>query len=77
MIIEDVRLLTCTESGGVFEKGKIYPFYVFDGYAYMLVVYSVNSKSEFIRLDSYEDGTYKIVGTWDDWENAEFREEVN
>ena len=77
MIIEDIRFLICTESGGAFEKGKIYPFCVFNGYAYMLVVYAVNHKSEFISLDSYEDGTYKIVGTYDSNENAVFREDVN
>ena len=74
MMFQLCRFLVCTTTDGVFEKGNLYPFCLLDGYAYMVVIDDVKRKPVLFSLDSYEDGTYKLVGTYNDWENAVFRE---
>jgi hypothetical protein len=75
---EDCGLLTCTVSGGVFEKDKKYPFCRINGNTYVIAIDTFNvSQSSIYDLVSFEDGTYKILGTWDDLESAVFVEEVN
>ena len=67
------KLITCTKSGGIFNEGEIYPFYTINRSPYIVIV---DKQPFFVAMDYYNDGTYKIVGTWDDWENAEFKEVV-
>ncbi len=67
------KLITCNKAGGIFNMGEIYPFYHINGYPHMVIV---DKKPFFVAMEHYEDGTYKIVGTWNDWENAEFKEVV-
>lgn len=76
MKIQSCRLLTCTVAGGEFEKGKLYPFCLLDGYAYIVMVDEIKRKPVLFSLDSYEDGTYKFVGAYYDWDGVVFREEV-
>lgn len=68
MINKDCGLLKCIAPGGEFVKDKKYPFFCANGYSYIIpAIY---------RLDSYEDGTYKIIGISDELEDANFIEEV-
>ena len=69
-----MKLLTCVIPGGPFEKNQIYPFYWINGYAYIVVVDSVSQSPKFIPMDSFEDETFKIVGNWNDLEDAKFKE---
>lgn len=71
---DNCGLLLCTTSGGLFEEGKKYPFYNVDGFSYVIAFDLGTVSSAFCVLDSYEDGTYKIVGTWDELEDAVFEE---
>ena len=70
------RLLTCISPGGIFEKDKLYPFCIINGFAYILLIDVVNRQPVVYAMDSYEDGTYKIVGTNANWEDAIFKEVV-
>ena len=76
MKTQSCRLLTCISSSGCFEEGKLYPFCLLDGYAYMVVIDKTKRKPIFLALDSYDDGTHKIVGTYDNLEDAVFIEGV-
>jgi hypothetical protein len=73
---QNCKLLTCIVSGGIFEKDKVYPFCHISGFAYILLIDTVNRQPVLYVMDAYDDGTYKIVGTFDDWENAKFKEVI-
>lgn len=75
-IYQTCRLLTCISPGGIFEKNKIYPFYVIDGYAYIILVDASNRSAVLYVMDAYEDDTYKIIGINSNWEDAKFKEVV-
>lgn len=68
--------LTCVVPGGIFKKDKIYPFCKINGYAYIVLIDTVNRQPILYVMDVYDDGTYKIVGTFDNWEDAVFREVI-
>ena len=67
------KMLICIKASGIFNIGEIYPFYNINGCPYMIIV---EKQPVLVTMDCYDDGTYKIVGTWDEWENAEFKEVV-
>lgn len=62
-------MITCVTGERLFEKGKTYPLYHIDGYAYILMLNILTLKPVFFALDSYEDDTYK-------YENAVFKEVI-
>lgn len=64
----------CTVGVGFFNKGETYPFYRINGCACVCLLDIFLKKPVLFLLDSYEDGTYKPIGTWDELENAEFKE---
>ena len=63
----------CVIPGGIFNKDEVYPVYNIDGYSCVVVLNVVKHKLESFDLDSYTDGYYKVVGTFDECENAVFR----
>lgn len=67
-------LLTCTVSGGVFEKDKIYPYFFREGYGYIIEFNIKYHTTTVHHLIGFEDNTYKIVGSLDERENAVFKE---
>ena len=71
---QNCKMLTCTVETGFFNKGETYPFYHINGYAYLCMLDIFSKKPVLFALDFYEDGTFKIVGTWDGQENAVFKE---
>ena len=73
---QNCKLLTCTVGAGFFLKGEKYPFYHIDGYVYVCLLDVFSKKPVLFSLDSYEDGTYKPIGTLNELENAKFREVV-
>ena len=71
---QNFKLLTCISPSGVFEQGQIYPFCLLGGNAYMVMIDKHKREPVLFALDSYEDGTYKIIGTYDNLEDAVFKE---
>ena len=71
------KWLVCITSGGIFNRGEIYPIYNVDGYNYVAMFDTVKRKPILFDLDFYDDGSYKAVGTGDEFENAEFKEASN
>lgn len=67
-------MLMCNIGAGFFNKGKTYPLYHINGRAYVCLLDVFLKKPVLFSLDSYEDGTYKPVGVWNELENAEFKE---
>ena len=67
-------LLTCITAGGVFEKDKKYPYFFRDGYGYLLEFNIHRNTTTAHHLIGFEDDTYKIVGSWDEREDAVFKE---
>lgn len=66
-------MLTCITPGGVFMKGKKYPYYCRGGYANIIAFNIQNNKSVVYNLDAYEGDVYKIIGTLDELEDVEFK----
>ena len=71
---KNCKMLICIANAGIFKKGEKYPFYNIDGYAYLCIVDMSLKKPILFKLDAYEDGTYKIIGTWNEFEDAKFKE---
>ena len=69
-------LLTCVKPSKRFEKGGKYAFYYKGGYANIIITDLSTLETFIYPLDCYEGGTYKIVGTLDELEDAEFVEGV-
>lgn len=68
------KLLVCIIPGGAFNKGGIYPLYNINGYSYIALFDRAQREPVLFPLDSFTDGSYKVVGTWDKFEDAEFME---
>ena len=69
-------LFNCIVSGGIFERGKKYPYFIANGKTYIfLVSIGFPSQTLFYATDCYDDGTYKLIGTLDEKENATFVKE--
>ena len=67
-------MLICAVAGGVFEKDKIYPYFFRDGYGYILEFNIHQHTTIAHHLIGFDDGTYKIVGSLDEREDAVFKE---
>ena len=71
---KNCKLIFCITSGGFFNKGETYPLYNIDGHCYVALLDAAERKPILFALDCYDDNTYKVVGTWDEFEDAEFME---
>jgi hypothetical protein len=71
---KNCKLIFCVASGGAFHKGETYPLYNVDGYHYVALFDVVKRKPILFPLDCYDDDSYKVVGTGDEFEDAEFKE---
>ncbi len=69
-------LFNCIVSGGIFEKGVKYPYFINDGRTYIFL-FNIDSclQTFCVSLDCYDNNTYKPIGTWDECENATFVKE--
>ena len=71
---ENCKWIFCMTAGGEFYQGETYPLYQTGGYSYVALFDVAQRKPVLFPLDCFEDDTYKVVGTWDEFENAEFKE---
>ena len=65
--------ITCTKAGGIFKEGDSFPFYFKGGYPYIVLIERDTTSAKTLKMDSYEDDTFKIIGYEPEWEDAEFK----
>ena len=64
--MKNCKLITCITSGGIFNKGELYPLYNINGYSCVAMLDSAKRALDLFPLDSYLDGTYKPVGAYEE-----------
>ena len=66
-------LLTCVVPGGIFKKNEKYPYFISGGYYYLVLLpIDYPSQIQFLRLDCFDNGTFKVNGMGENEELASF-----